>query len=74
MRQISLLVPEYAEGETLQARLRKRTLSLDDTLKLCRQIAKELEAAHEKGAIHRDLNPANMMIAIIHLVPTTDSS
>jgi serine/threonine protein kinase len=56
------LVLEYVEGETLQARLSKGALPLEDALTLCRQIAEGLEAAHEKGVIHRDLKPANVMI------------
>jgi serine/threonine protein kinase len=56
------LVLEYVEGETLQARLSKVALPLDDALELCRQIAEGLESAHEKGVIHRDLKPANVMI------------
>jgi serine/threonine protein kinase/Tol biopolymer transport system component len=60
---VRFLVLEYVKGETLQARLSKGALPLEDALALCRQIAEGLEAAHEKGVIHRDLKPANVMIA-----------
>jgi hypothetical protein len=50
------LVLEYVEGETLQSRLSKGTLPLDESLGVCRQSAEGLEAAHEKGVIHRNLN------------------
>jgi serine/threonine protein kinase len=56
------LVLELAEGETLQARLDKGALPLEDTLEIGRQLAEGLEAAHEKGIIHRDLKPGNIMI------------
>ena len=66
------LVLEYVEGETLQARLSKGALPLEDALALCRQIAEGLEAAHEKGVIHRDLKPANVMITAEEKVKILD--
>jgi serine/threonine protein kinase len=66
------LVLEYVEGETLQARLSKGALPLEDALSLCRQIAEGLEAAHEKGVIHRDLKPANVMITADEKVKILD--
>jgi serine/threonine protein kinase len=56
------LVLEYVEGETLQARLSRGALPVEDAIEVCRQIAEGLGAAHEKGVIHRDLKPANVMI------------
>ena len=66
------LVLEYVEGETLQARMTKGALPLEDALLLCRQIAEGLEAAHEKGVIHRDLKPANVMITAEEKVKILD--
>jgi len=66
------LVLEYVEGETLQARLSRGALPLEDALSLCRQIAEGLEAAHEKGVIHRDLKPANVMITAEEKVKILD--
>jgi hypothetical protein len=56
------LVLELIEGETLQARLGRGPLSLEDALGTCCELAEGLEAAHEKGIIHRDLKPGNIMI------------
>ena len=50
------------QGETLQERLKKGALAIEEGLEVCRQVAAGLEAAHEKGVIHRDLKPANVMI------------
>jgi Protein kinase domain/WD40-like Beta Propeller Repeat len=56
------LVLELAEGETLQARLDRGALSVEEALETCCQIAEGLEAAHERGIVHRDLKPGNIMI------------
>ncbi len=58
----SFLIMEYVEGETLAARLKRERLPLDESLTAAVQIAEALEAAHEKGVIHRDLKPGNVMI------------
>jgi serine/threonine-protein kinase len=56
------LVLELTEGETLQARLNRGPLPVEEALETCRELAEGLEAAHEKGIIHRDLKPGNIMI------------
>jgi len=56
------LVLELVEGETLAARLSHGPLPVEQALSVCRQIAEALEVAHEKGLIHRDLKPGNIMV------------
>jgi serine/threonine protein kinase len=40
----------------------KGPMPLDEVLRIARQIADALEAAHEKGITHRDLKPGNIKI------------
>lgn len=56
------LVMELVEGETLAERINRGSMSIEDSLEVCKQIAEAVEAAHEKTIIHRDLKPANIKI------------
>ena len=58
------LVMELVEGATLAERLSAAAdaLDTDEALRIARQIALALEAAHESGIIHRDLKPANIKV------------
>jgi eukaryotic-like serine/threonine-protein kinase len=56
------LVMELVEGPTLAARIARGPIPIEEALNIAKQIAKALEAAHEKGIIHRDLKPANIKI------------
>lgn len=57
------LVLEYAEGETLDAVLSRRTLAEIEALQLFRQICQGVAYAHERGVMHRDLKPENMILS-----------
>ena len=59
---ISFLVMEYLEGETLAARLARGPMPLPEVLKYAIQIADALAAAHARGITHRDLKPGNIML------------
>ena len=56
------LILELVEGPTLQDRIAKGPIPVDEALPIARQIAEALEAAHEQGIIHRDLKPANVKV------------
>src|SRR5450432_610677 len=55
---IGYLVMEYVEGAPL-----KGPLPVGEALRLAIQIAGALEAAHEKGILHRDLKPGNILVS-----------
>src|SRR5262249_13297240 len=57
------LVLELIEGETLAERIQRGRIPVDEALKIAHSICEALEAAHEKGVIHRDLKPGNVKIA-----------
>src|SRR5688572_4761033 len=52
---ITALVMELVEGPTLAERIRNGPIDIDEALPISRQIAGALEAAHDRGIIHRDL-------------------
>ena len=60
---VPFLAMEYLEGETLDDRLRRESpLPVLDVLRIGREIAEGLAAAHAKGLIHRDIKPANVWL------------
>src|SRR6266516_3585342 len=56
------LVLELVDGESLDRRIARGPIPVDETLVIAKQIAEALEAAHEKGIVHRDLKPANIAL------------
>ena len=60
------LVMELVTGQTLADRLsgsaQPSGMPLEEALRVARQIALALDAAHEHGVVHRDLKPSNIMI------------
>ena len=59
---LHFLTMELVEGETLARRIGGEPLPREAALAICLQIAKALEAAHERGVIHRDLKPLNIIV------------
>jgi len=55
------LVMRIMTGGTLTDRLRRGSLSINDTSQILQRIGGALERAHDKGIIHRDLKPSNIL-------------
>jgi serine/threonine-protein kinase len=56
------LVLELVDGDSLDKRIARGKIPVEEALAIAKQIAEALEAAHEKGIIHRDLKPANIAL------------
>jgi eukaryotic-like serine/threonine-protein kinase len=59
---VHALVLELIEGPTLAERLQRGPLPITEALRIARQIADALEAAHERRIVHRDLKPQNIKV------------
>jgi serine/threonine-protein kinase len=64
---------ELVEGEPLSARLASRKrLTPDHTLDVLEQAGRALQAAHDRGFVHRDVKPGNILLLPDGRVKLTD--
>ncbi|SDH56935.1 serine/threonine protein kinase [Lentzea fradiae] len=66
------LVMELVEGEPLATIISRGRLSAEVTLDLLEQTGNALQAAHERGLVHRDVKPGNIMVTPSGKVKITD--
>jgi len=67
------IVMEYVEGESVARRLaREGPLPERDALRILRDAARALQGAHDKGVVHRDVKPSNILLASSGEVKLTD--
>ncbi|HEX9164720.1 MAG TPA: tetratricopeptide repeat-containing serine/threonine-protein kinase, partial [Gemmatimonadales bacterium] len=64
-------VMPFVEGESLRTRLaRDGELPVTEAARLLREVADALAYAHERGIVHRDIKPGNVMISSGHALVT----
>ena len=66
------IVMELVEGPSLAERLVRGPLSLGAATRVATQIASALAFAHEKGIVHGDLKPANVLLTLDDIAKVTD--
>jgi serine/threonine-protein kinase len=70
---IAFLVMEYIQGDDLKHHLDKGVrYSLEQSLKMIRDLLSALDYAHKQGIVHRDVKPANLLIEPGGRVKLTD--
>ena len=57
------IVMECVSGGTLADRIRQGPLPVDDVRRLALEVLGALEASHERGVMHRDVKPSNILLA-----------
>jgi serine/threonine protein kinase/N-acetylneuraminic acid mutarotase len=57
------LAMRYVPGTNLRQVIDRGQLSLDRVQRVVRSVASALDAAHERGLVHRDVKPANILIS-----------
>ncbi|MCB1044180.1 MAG: serine/threonine protein kinase [Acidobacteria bacterium] len=64
---------EYLEGKTLQQWMKSsKKLDIDTKIHIIAQVADALDYAHERGIIHRDIKPQNVMVTRDHIAKIMD--
>ncbi|ADG06139.1 Stk1 family PASTA domain-containing Ser/Thr kinase [Kyrpidia tusciae] len=67
------IVMEYVEGHTLKEWIQQRgPLPVEEVVEIGRQVCAALAHAHDRGIVHRDIKPHNILITDARVVKVTD--
>ncbi len=58
----TFIAMEFIDGRTLKQKMDEGHLEIEEAVNIVSQVAEGLKEAHEKGIIHRDVKPANIML------------
>ncbi|HVH24406.1 MAG TPA: serine/threonine-protein kinase, partial [Pseudonocardia sp.] len=71
-RATAYLVMELVRGEPLSTHIARGPIAPDETLRLLEEAAWALQAAHQRGFVHRDVKPGNILVRTDGTVKLTD--
>jgi serine/threonine protein kinase len=71
-RRTAYLVMELVRGEPLSAVIARGPIEAGETLRIIEETARALQAAHERGFVHRDVKPGNILVRNDGLIKITD--
>jgi eukaryotic-like serine/threonine-protein kinase len=71
-KRTAYLVMELVRGEPLSAVIARGPLPTAETLRVIEETARALQAAHERGFVHRDVKPGNILVRTDGLIKITD--
>ncbi|MDH4190380.1 MAG: serine/threonine protein kinase [Betaproteobacteria bacterium] len=70
--QFAYMAMEFIDGEELRALLARSALPISQAVSIAAQVAEGLAFAHERGVVHRDVKPGNIMVVPGKPVKITD--